>query len=375
MVYKAYKFRLKPNKEQETLILKTIGSSRFVFNHFLDLWTNEYKVADKGLSYSKCSALIPELKDEYHWLREVDSIALQSSVKFLGESFDRFFKKLGGYPNFKSKKYSTQAYTTKLTNGNIAILENYIKLPKLGLVKFAKSREVGGKIVKATIKRSSTGKYYVSIVCEVEMQPFERTNQSVGIDLGLTHFATLSSGKKVDNLHFSKEMAQKLDREQSKLSKRALLAKEKGIKLSEAKNYQKQKLKVARLHEKIANRREDFLHKLSTEIVKNHDIICVEELNTKGLMKNRKLSKAIADVSWSKFINMLEYKATWYDKELVKVSRWFPSSQICSECNYRDGKKSLDIREWTCSNCGAILDRDVNASVNTLNEGLRLLNS
>ena len=244
-----------------------------------------------------------------------------------------------------------------------------------GLVKFAKSREVEGKIIKATIKRKPTGKYYVSIVCEVEIKLFEKTNQSVGIDLGLTNFAILSSGEKIDNLHFSKEMAQKLAREQHKLSKRALLAKEKGICLLDAKNYQKQKLKVAQLHEKIANQREDFLHKLSTEIVKNYDIISIEDLNVKGMVKNRKLSKAIADVSWGKFVEMLEYKADWYGKEVVRISRWYPSSQICSECGYRDGKKSLDIREWICPNCGNVLDRDINASINILNEGLRLLSA
>jgi putative transposase len=375
MVYKSYKFRLKPNKEQETLILKTIGSGRFVFNHFLDLWNSEYQKTGKGLSYSKCSALLPQLKIELSWLKEVDSIALQSSVRFLDDSFKNFFKKLSGYPNFKSKKYSKQSYTTKFTNDNIAVFESYIKLPKLGLVKFAKSREVEGKIVKAIVKRKSTGKYYVSVVCEVEIEPFEKTNQSVGIDLGIADFAILSTGEKIDNLHFSKEMAQKLAREQRKLSKRTLLAKEKGVRLADAKNYQKQKLKVARLHAKIANQREDFLHKLSTEIVKNHDIISVENLHTKGMIKNRKLSKAIADVSWGKFVSMLEYKSEWYGKEIIKISRWYPSSQICSECGYRDSKKSLDIREWICPNCGCILDRDINASVNIQNEGLRLLSA
>jgi putative transposase len=375
MIYKAYKFKLKPNREQENLILRTIGSSRFVFNHFLSLWNKVYQETDKGLSYSKCSAKLPGLKVEFPWLKEVDSIALQASVKNLGDSFDHFFKKKNGYPNFKSKKYSNQAYTTKCTNDNISICGNYIKLPKLGLVKFAKSREVEGKIIKATIKRKPTGKYYVSIVCEVEIKLFEKTNQSVGIDLGLTNFAILSSGEKIDNLHFSTEMAQKLAREQHKLSKRALLAKEKGICLLDAKNYQKQKLKVAQLHEKIANQREDFLHKLSTEIVKNYDIISIEDLNVKGMVKNRKLSKAIADVSWGKFVEMLEYKADWYGKEVVRISRWYPSSQICSECGYRDGEKSLDIREWICPNCGNVLDRDINASINILNEGLRLLSA
>ena len=306
---------------------------------------------------------------------EVDSIALQSSTRFLGDSFQRFFKKLGGYPNFKSKKYSEQSYTTKFTNGNIAVLGNHIKLPKLGLVKFAKSREVEGKIVKATVKRKPSSKYYIAIICEVEIEPFEKIHQSIGVNLGITDFAILSTGEKIPNLHFSKEMSLKLAREQRKLSRRLLFAKENGVKLSDAKNYQKQKLKVARLHEKVFNQREDFLHKLSTEIVKNHDIISVEDLNIKGMLKNRKLSKAIADVSWSKFVSMIQYKSEWYGKVIIKVSRWYPSSQICSECGHRDGKKSLDIREWVCPNCGCILDRDINASINICSEGLRLLSA
>ncbi len=373
MNYKAYRFRLKPRKEQEEMILKTIGSSRFVFNYFLDMWNTSYKKTGKGLSCSACSKQLPDLKNEYFWLKEPDSIALQAALEFLGDAFDRFFKKQNGYPRFKSKKCSEQSYTTKFTNGNISILGNYIKLPKLGLVKFSKSRELEGEIVKAIIKRKPTGKYYVSVVCKVEIEPFEKTNQSVGIDLGLTDFAILSTGEKIENLHFSKEMAQKLAREQGKLSRRALLAKEKGIHLSDAKNYQKQKLKVARIHERIAHQREDFLHKLSTDVVKNHDVISLEDLNTKGLMKNKKLSKAIADVSWSKFVEMLEYKATWYGKKVIKVSRWYPSSQICSKCGHRDGKKPLAIRKWTCPKCKNVLDRDINASVNIKREGLRLL--
>jgi len=308
LTYKAYKFILKPNKMQEELILKTIGSSRFVFNYFLDLWNTAYKETGKGLSYSACSKQLPDLKHKCLWLKEPDSIALQTSVEFLSDAFSRSFKKQNSFPNFKSKKYSEQSYTTKFTNNNIAIVENYIKIPKLGLVKFAKSREIEGKIVKAIVKRKPTGKYYISIVCEVEIKSFEKTNQSVGIDLGLTDFAILSTGEKIDNLHFSKEMAQKLAREQRKLSRRAQHAKEKGIRLSEAKNYQKQKLKVAKLHEKIMNQREDFLHKLSTSIIENYDVISIENLNTKGLMKNKRLSGAIADVSWRKFTDMLEYK-------------------------------------------------------------------
>jgi putative transposase len=372
MKYKAYKFKLYLNTNQETLVNKTIGSSRFVFNYFLNLWNTSYVEIGKGLSYSKCSKELPSLKKQYPWLKEVDSIALQTSTKFLGEAFDRFFKKQNGFPKFKSKKYSAKSYTTKLTNNNIEVIDNYIKLPKLGLVKFAKSREITGKIVKATIKKSTTNKYYISIVCKTEIQHFEKTNQNIGIDLGLTNFAILSNGTKIPNLHFSKNLSKKLACEQRKLSKKAIIAKKNNIKLSEAKNYQKQKLKVAKLHKKIFNQREDFLHKFSTKIIKNFDIISLEDLNTKGLMKNKKLSKSIQDVSWCKFVNMLIYKADWYGKTVIKISRWYPSSQICSNCNYRDSKKTLDIRNWICPNCNTNLDRDINAAINILNEGLRL---
>ncbi|WP_429676865.1 RNA-guided endonuclease TnpB family protein [Bacillus mexicanus] len=193
------------------------------------------------------------------------------------------------------------------------------------------------------------------------------------MDLGITDFAILSTGKKVNNHRFTKRMEKKLKREQRKLSRRALLAKKKNIKLIDAKNYQKQKIKVARLHEKVKNQRQDFLHKLSTDLVKNHDVIVIEDLNTKGMLKNRKLSKAISDVSWSEFVSMLTYKAEWYGKSLVKIDKWFPSSQICSNCGHQDGPKPLHIRTWTCNNCDSVHDRDVNAAMNIKNEGLRLI--
>ncbi|EME3506688.1 transposase, partial [Enterococcus faecium] len=193
-----------------------------------------------------------------------------------------------------------------------------------------------------------------------------------GIDLGITDFAILSDGQKFDNNKFTSKMEKKLKREQRKLSRRALLAKQKGINLFEASNYQKQKRKVARLHEKVMNQRTDFLNKLSTEMIKNHDIICIEDLNTKGLLRNHKLAKSISDVSWSSFVTKLQYKADWYGRKIIKVDKWFPSSQICSECGHKDGKKPLDIREWTCPICHAHHDRDINASINILTEGLRL---
>ncbi|MDT2463737.1 IS200/IS605 family element RNA-guided endonuclease TnpB [Enterococcus avium] len=372
--HKAYKFRIYPNAYQEVLIIKTIGCVRFVYNYFLALWNEEYSKNGKGLTYNSCSAMLPQMKknEATSWLKEVDSIALQSSVKNLSDSFSRFFKKQNRRPQFKSKKNPVQSYTTKNVNKSITIIENIIKLPKLGQVKFAKSRELNGRILNATIRKNPSGKFFVSILCEEEVSELPKTGLEIGIDLGITDFAILSNGQKIDNNRFTSKMEKTLKREQRKLSRRALLAKKAGKELFEARNYQKQKKKVARLHEKVINQRTDFLNKLSTEIVKNHDSICIEDLNTKGMLRNHKLAKSISDVSWFSFVSKLQYKAEWYGREIIKVDKWFPSSQLCSKCGHKDGKKSLEIREWTCPVCHAHHDRDINASKNILAEGLQI---
>lgn len=372
---RAYKFRLYPTEEQEIFFTKSFGCVRKVYNLMLDDRMKAYEETKNDSSKKMRFPTPAKYKKDFPFLKEVDSLALANAQLNLDKAYKNFFRdKSIGFPRFKSKKNPVQSYTTNNQNGTVALIDNkFIKIPKLkSFVRIKLHRQPKGIIKSATISRHSSGKYSISLLCKEEVIELPKTNSAIGIDLGITDFAILSDGQKIDNNKFTSKMEMKLKREQRKLSRRALLAKQKGINLFEAKNYQKQKRKVARLHEKVMNQRTDFLNKLSTEIIKNHDIICMEDLNTKGMLRNHKRAKSISDVSWSSFVTKLQYKADWYGREIIKIDKWFPSSQICSECGHKDGKKTLEIREWTCPICHTHHDRDINASKNILTEGLRL---
>ena len=361
MINKTYKFRLFPTKEQEVLLNQHFGHSRWVYNHFLNERKEQYQADKKSDNYYKQAASLTKLKKEEDtkWLKEVNSQTLQFALRSLDTAFLNFFRGNAQFPKFKSRKHKntfTIPQFGKLENNKIII-------PKFkDGIKVKLHREVKGKIGKMNIIKTPTGKYYVSIFTEQEVEELPKTNKQVGIDLGLKDFVITSDNKKFKNNRYTKKYAKQLKKAQQHLSR-----KQKG-----SNGFEKQKLKVAKIHEKIASCRLDTLHKVSRELVESYDLISIEDLNVKGMIKNHKLSKHIADASWGNFVTLLQYKCDWYGKELVKVNRFYPSSKSCYDCGWINQNLKLSDREWTCNSCGVIHDRDVNASRNVLKEGLKI---
>jgi len=370
-VLKAYKYKIYPTKTQITLIEKHFGSTRFLYNYFLDYRQKEYAKGNGKVSYNITQAELTKLKklEEYKWLNECGSQSLQMALRSLDNAFGKFFKKQGGYPKFKSKKHTHQSFTAPQ---NIKVANNRVYLPKFtkdGLkVKLHREIPEGATLKQATISRQSgtsleNNQYFISILVDdnISISKPTKAKTAVGLDMGITHHIITSDGVKYpNNRHYNKSQ-KKLLKLQRRLSK-----KQKG-----SNNRQKAKLRVQKLHTKVTNQRKDNLHKISNEITNQYDIICLETLNVKGMIKNHKLAKSIADVAWSEFMRQLEYKASWRGKTIIKIDKWFPSSQICSYCGASTGKKPLNIRAFDCPHCKKKnIDRDINAAVNIRNYGL-----
>ena len=359
---KSYKYKIKPTEDQKVLLNKHFGSIRFAYNYFLNERKFEYETTKQTLNYNDNSATLTKLKkqEEFKWLKEINSQSLQHSLKSLDDAYNSFFKKRTGFPKFKSKHSKNSFKVPQFVRVN----DGYLIIPKFkDPIKMIQDRKFKGDIRQATLSKTPTNEYFVSILVETEHKKFQKTGKEVGIDLGIKDFVITSDGYKYKNNRFTKTYENKLTENQRHLAK----------KVRGSSKYNKQKLKVAKLHKKITNSRLDNLHKVSTELIKKYDIIYLEDLNIKSMIKNHKLAKHISDASWGKFITLLEYKANWNDKEIIKIDRFFPSSKQCNNCGFINQNLKLDCREWTCPSCNTKLDRDFNASKNILKEGIKTL--
>jgi len=354
---KGYKFRIYPNKLQKEMIKKHIDCCRFIYNLSLELKIKAYEKDKLNISQFELNNLLPQLKVKYKWLKKVNSQSLQQENNHLDIAFKNFFRKTCKFPKFKSKKNIKNSFIVP-QRFIVNFKTNKIKLPKIGYVKTIFDREFKGEVKSATVSMTNTDKYYISLLVNnhkplPEKQKFD-DNNTIGIDIGIKHFATLSNGQKIENPRYLFNSLQRLKILQKRTSK----------KVNHSKNRRKANLKVAKIHEIISNQRKDFIHKFTSKIVSENQAIAIETLNITGMMKNHNLAQHISDVSWSETFRQLEYKCDWYGKTLIQIGQFEPSSKICSNCGSMNKNLKLSDREWTCDNCKTNHDRDINAAIN-----------
>jgi len=360
---KAFKYRFYPTEQQEELLTNSFGCVRFVWNHILEWRSKEYTLNGTKINYVKSAKKLTEIKTEFTFLKAVSAVALQQSLRNQDLAFQNFFSGRAEYPNFK-RKDSNQSI--RLVSSGFSIKDGMVYMAKSKEPLNIKwSRELKGEVSSITISRNRAGQYHISMLSDDAPKTLAPVKKSIGLDWGLTDFITTSDGQKLKGLKTTKKYEKKLAKAQRNLARKT-----KG-----SQNRLKAKLKVARIQQKIADTRKDYLQKLSTRLINENQVISIETLNIKGLVKNRKLSKSISDSGWNMFTHMLGYKAEWYGRTISKISMWYPSSQICSVCGCRDGKKTLEIRKWKCSECGTNHDRDINAAININTAGLAEINA